>query len=257
MAQVLSGDRISYLFEPSTALTEYTQLANEATALATLKGLGPGKAISLTVLHKGRRDTPSNVIRYHELIVSVRPPSYYSRGLMWMGSLVEDTHYRLFHVCITDPPVDAQWVIIPDVSYVYDPEAYVDYLDTLGGVGGGGSAPSSGIITLEALAAGDFVNVVPNISSGVRKADASDPDKEATGYVKASYSAGVPAVVYFSGINDKVTGQTPGPVFLSTTPGLASSDPSALISGQLRQRVGTAITPTSINFQPDISIILA
>jgi hypothetical protein len=177
---------------------------------------------------------------------------------MWMGALAGDYRFRLFHVCTSDPPNDAQWVVIPDASYVYDPDCYVDYLDSLStaGIGGGGAASLSGIQAVEVLHAGDFINIVPG-SSGARKADASDPTKEATGYVKADYSIGDSAIVFFSGINDRLTGLIPGPVFLSTTPGLATADPSSLTSGQIRQRLGTAISAAAVNFQPDISIILA
>lgn len=256
MAQSFS-ERASYVFEPNTALTEYLEVANLAFSLAVAKGLAPGKIISLTVPHKGRNDIPTNVIRFHELVLSAQPPPYHASGLMWMGTIPGDVHYKLFHVCVTDPPSDPQWVIMTDCSYIYDPSAFVAYINSLsssGVVGGGGS--SLALVALEDLASGDFVNVMPS-GVGVRKADARDPDKEASGYVKASFTFGSSALVFFNGINDKVTGQTTGPVFLSTTPGLATTDPSSLTSGQLRQRLGTAITAVSINFQPDISIILA
>lgn len=256
MAQSFS-ERASYVFEPNTALTEYLDIANVAFSLAIAKGLAPGKLISLTVPHKGRNDIPTNVIRFHELVLSAQPPPYYSSGLMWMGTIPGDVHYKLFHVCVTSPPDDPKWVIMTDCSYIYDPTSYVAHIGSLSDAGLGNSSGSSlALVALENLASGDFVNVVPG-GVGVRKADASSPEKEASGYVKASCAFGSSALVFFNGINDKVTGQINGPVFLSTTPGLATSDPSTLTSGQLRQRLGTAITAVSINFQPDISIILA
>ncbi len=256
MSLILSGDKLASVYQPSTTLNEYNKLVDNILSLAIASGLGPNKPVTLTVTHKGRRDHPQNKVLYHELVVSALPPTYYKRGLMWMGMLPGDKHYRLVHVCATDPPADPQWVFIDEASYVYDPLCWVDSLESMGGsIGGSGASPSTSIITLEALTMGDFVNVATG-TSGVCKAVASDPDKEATGYVKASYDVGVSATVYFSGINDKVTGITPGPVFLSTTPGQVTSDPSSLVTGQLRQRVGTALSATSINFQPDISIIL-
>lgn len=255
----LSGDKLGYLYEPNATLTQYTDLADQALSLAIAKGLVPGKIISLTVLHKGRGDSPrGDFPKYHELIVAAQPPPYHLKGLMWMGSLLGDTHYRIFHVCTTDPPDDAQWAMITDASYVYDPLAFVNYLTSVGAAtGGSGSSAQTGIVAAEPLVEGDFVNVFNSTGAKVRQATASDPTREATGFVRASYGTGEAATVYLSGINSKVAGQVPGPVFLSTIPGQVIADPSSLSSGQIVQRVGTALGADAINFQPDIAIILA
>ena len=85
------------------------------------------------------------------------------------------------------------------------------------------AADTKAITTSEALAAGDFVNIWNSSGAKVRKADASVAGKEAHGFVLAAVGSGNPATVYFEGTNTQVTGATPGPVFLSTTPGLSTS----------------------------------
>jgi hypothetical protein len=109
----------------------------------------------------------------------------------------------------------------------------------------------------ENLAAGDFVNV-HNVtgSARVRKADASTTGKEAHGFVKAVVTSGQNATVFFEGANDQVTGQTPGVVYLSTTPGLATTTPPSA-SGNVVQRIGFAVAAAEINFQSQVPIVLA
>jgi len=118
-------------------------------------------------------------------------------------------------------------------------------------------ADTAAIQTSEALAAGDFVNVHNVSGSGrVRKADATTAGKEADGFVLAAFASGASATVYFEGTNDQVTGQTPGTVYLSTTPGAATTTaPNA--SGNVVQRIGFAISATAINFQSQTPIVLA
>jgi len=117
-------------------------------------------------------------------------------------------------------------------------------------------ADTQSITTSEALAAGDIVNVHNSTGAKVRKADASVAGKEAHGFVLAAFGSGVAATVYFEGTNTQVSGQTPGPVFLSTTPGVASAAaPSA--TGNVVQRIGFATSPTSINFQSQPPVVLA
>lgn len=112
------------------------------------------------------------------------------------------------------------------------------------------------ITASEALNAGDFVNVHNSSGAKVRKADASTSGKEAHGFVLAGVSNGAAATVYFEGTNTQVSGQTPGPVFLSTTPGQATSTPPST-AGQVVQSIGVATSPTSINFESRPSILLA
>lgn len=110
----------------------------------------------------------------------------------------------------------------------------------------------------EALAAGDFVNVHTDGGvAKVRKADGSVAGKEATGFVLATVSSGNNATVYFEGTNTQVTGQTAGSVvFLQTTAGKSGTIvPSA--SGNVVQRLGVALSTTSVNFEPAQPIVLA
>lgn len=116
-------------------------------------------------------------------------------------------------------------------------------------------ADTATITTSEALSAGDFVNVWNSTGAKVRKADATVSGKEAHGFVLTGAGSGASATVYFEGTNTAVTGQTPGPVFLSTTAGIATSTaPSG--SGNVVQRIGFAVSATAINFQSQPPIVL-
>jgi hypothetical protein len=118
------------------------------------------------------------------------------------------------------------------------------------------AADTASITASEALSAGDFVNVWNSTGAKVRKADASVSGKEAHGFVLAAVSNGAAATVYFEGSNTGVTGQTPGAVFLSTTPGIATNTaPSG--SGNVVQRIGFATSATNVNFQSQPPIVLA
>ncbi|MEV5391930.1 hypothetical protein [Nocardia farcinica] len=108
----------------------------------------------------------------------------------------------------------------------------------------------------EALAAGDYVNIHNAGGARVRKADAAAAGKQAHGFVLASVASGANATVYFEGPNTQVTGQTPGEIFLSTTPGVGTSTPPSG-SGNVVQRLGVATSPTSVNFEAAQPIVLA
>lgn len=120
-----------------------------------------------------------------------------------------------------------------------------------------GIAADTAVITAsEALAAGDFVNIWNSTGAKVRKADATVAGKEAHGFVLAAVSNGAAATVYFEGSNTGVTGQTPGPVFLSTTAGLCTTTaPSS--TGNVVQVVGFAVSATVVNFQSNPPITKA
>lgn len=111
-------------------------------------------------------------------------------------------------------------------------------------------------VASEALAAGDFVNIWNDSGVGkVRKADATTAGKDAHGFVKTAVSSGANATVYFEGTNDQVTGQTPGPVYLSTTAGKSTTTaPSG--SGNVVQRIGFATSATEVNFQAQTPVVL-
>jgi hypothetical protein len=117
-------------------------------------------------------------------------------------------------------------------------------------------ADTASIQASENLAAGDFVNIWNSGGARVRKADAATAGKEAHGFVLAAVTSGANATVYFEGSNGQVTGQTPGRVYLSTTPGIATATaPSA--AGNVVQIVGFATAATAINFQATTPYVLA
>ena len=118
------------------------------------------------------------------------------------------------------------------------------------------SADVANIEASEALSAGDFVNIHNDLGARIRKADATVAGKEAHGFVLESVEDGALGTVYFEGSNTQVSGQTPGPVFLSTTAGQPTSTaPGA--SGNVVQGIGFAVSPTVINFQSQSPIVLA
>lgn len=112
------------------------------------------------------------------------------------------------------------------------------------------------IVTSEALAAGDFVNIWNSTGAKARKADATTAGKEAHGFVLASVTSGGNATVFFEGTNTQVSSQTPGPVFLQTTAGTAGATvPST--AGNIVQSLGVAISATAINFERGTAVTLA
>lgn len=110
--------------------------------------------------------------------------------------------------------------------------------------------------TSEAVSAGDLVNIWNSTGAKIRKADATTAGKRAHGYVLAAAASGASATVYFEGTNAQVTGLTPGELWLSTTPGAATSTPPSG-SGNVVQRVGFGTSATSLNFQAGDPITLA
>jgi hypothetical protein len=110
----------------------------------------------------------------------------------------------------------------------------------------------------EALAAGAFVNIWSNAGVfAARNADGSTTGKEAHGFVLAAVASSGSATVYLSGFNNAVTGQVPGLVFLSATTAGGSATAGASAAGQTYQQLGMAISPTSIQFDPQASVVRA
>lgn len=120
-----------------------------------------------------------------------------------------------------------------------------------------GLGPDTATITAsEALAAGDLINVWNSTGAKARKADATVAGKDAHGFVLSAVASSAIATVYFEGTNTQVTGLTPGVQFLSATPGAATgAAPSA--PGNVVQRVGFATSPTALNFQSNVPVVLA
>lgn len=115
------------------------------------------------------------------------------------------------------------------------------------------------VVTSEALAAGDFVNIYDNAGTRTaRKADAATA-KPANGFVLAGVTSGQNASVYVTGVNTQVSGYTAGDrIYLSdSTPGQGSSTAPAETSGYINQVLGVALSATSIRFEFDDPIYIA
>lgn len=114
------------------------------------------------------------------------------------------------------------------------------------------------VLTSEALAAGDWVNVYDNAgTANVRKADASDPVKYANGFVLAAFGSAVNATVYTEGINNQVSGQTAGIVYLSGASAGAGITTPPTTAGHIVQQIGFALSATEVSFEPQLSVELA
>ena len=113
------------------------------------------------------------------------------------------------------------------------------------------------LVSSEALAAGDMVNVWNDAgTTKVRLASALVKGKDASGWVGQAVAFGATATVNFGAVNPAASSLTPGPLWLSTTPGKAqSAAPSG--AGQVVQRVGFAFSSTEFMFQPQIPITLS
>jgi hypothetical protein len=110
-----------------------------------------------------------------------------------------------------------------------------------------------------ALAANDLVNVYYNESQTrweARKADASNADSYASGFVKTAATAGSTVSVYLDGsftLSSDITSElTSNRLFLSTTPGKPGNyDPEAVIY----QVVGFRIGDTIAEFEPSAPVV--
>lgn len=112
------------------------------------------------------------------------------------------------------------------------------------------------ILASESIAAGAYVNIWNNTGvANIRNADNSTAGKEAHGYVLSAVGSGTNGLVYFSGNNVAVTGQTVGNVYLGTVGAAVSTAPSG--SGNVVQRIGEATSASSINTNLQQPIVLA
>lgn len=121
----------------------------------------------------------------------------------------------------------------------------------------GVGADSQSIMASETLAAGP-VNVWNDAGTlKMRKADATSAGKEANGFVTGAVTSGVAGTCYFDGTITGLTGLTLGAdYFLSSTAGaVVTTAPSA--SGNIVQRIGKALSTTTLSFQPSNPVTLA
>jgi hypothetical protein len=106
----------------------------------------------------------------------------------------------------------------------------------------------------EALDAGDLINIYNDGGAKARKADAS-LNYTAVGYVLEVYSLEEIATVYLSGIITGLTGLTPGAKqYLSTTGDITETAPTT--TGYIVHEVGTALSATTMIFEPQQTILL-
>ena len=121
----------------------------------------------------------------------------------------------------------------------------------------GVGAETQSIEASETLVAGDLVNVWNDAGTPkVRKADATTAGKRAHGFVLSGYTATQSATVYFEGHVTGLSGLTGGDVYLSTTAG-GTTNTAPVGSGNVVQRVGTATSATTVNFEPGIPVEIA
>lgn len=120
-----------------------------------------------------------------------------------------------------------------------------------------GIGPSTAILTAsEALSAGALVNVWSNAGVfSARNADNSATGKEAHGFVVAAAAAGAPATVYFADLNNQLSALTPGIQFLGPAGTVVGTAPIG--TGKVVQRVGLAVSATTLDFEPMPPILLA
>lgn len=112
---------------------------------------------------------------------------------------------------------------------------------------GGGGLATFPMDALEALAAGQFVNIQ---ATGVRLAKAV-PGYEAHGFVLAAVALGATAAVSPKGAtNTALSGRTPGVVlYLSATPGAATTS-YPTTAGTINQQLGTPHSAAAMQFFP-------
>jgi hypothetical protein len=117
-------------------------------------------------------------------------------------------------------------------------------------------ADTNSVEASENLAAGDFVNVYDDSGTPkCRKADATVAGKEASGFVLDAVVSGASATVYGEGTNNQLSGLVAGMQYLSTTAGQCSNvAPSS--SGNVIQKLGTAMSATALNFEAGQTIEL-
>jgi hypothetical protein len=116
------------------------------------------------------------------------------------------------------------------------------------------------IVVGTSVVAGDFINVYDNTGTpNIRPADNTVP-YTAHGFVLESVTANGSdtATVYFEGTNTGVSGLTPGVTyFLSSTGDVDTYAGVTKSTGDVAQKLGVAITSSSMSFEYTNPIILA
>jgi hypothetical protein len=146
---------------------------------------------------------------------------------------------------ITEIPVRGHIVLMPEVTV---PTLAIS----------NGSPATAEILASENIPHGSFVNVFNNGgATAIRLADASDPDKFASGFAPYTINSGSSGYVAFGGINTSVSvAQGVAQVWLSDTVpgGFATVPPST--PGHIVQALGSAIPGAGIAFYPQGWVLL-
>lgn len=109
------------------------------------------------------------------------------------------------------------------------------------------------IISSESLSAGNAVNIWDDAGTlKVRRADNTARGKMAHGFVLQGVTAPDLAAVISEGVNDQLSGLVPGAVFLSSTAGVITQDPSTITaSGSVLQCLGVVNSANEIFIEID------
>lgn len=110
-----------------------------------------------------------------------------------------------------------------------------------------------------AIGANKTINVFDDAGTvKVRLADASSYATRANGFTKQAYADGEAVTYYKEGTLNGLSGLTVGAEYFQsdTTPGAVTSDPVTAV-GHILQSIGTAISATEIDFEPERPIIRA
>jgi hypothetical protein len=106
----------------------------------------------------------------------------------------------------------------------------------------------------EDIAAGDFINITS--TGGIRLADASN-DRPAHGFVRDAFLTGATVTAYLrSGLNDDLSGMTPGARQYLTTAGNRTEVAPSLPSSVIHQFVGIAQSATQMVVDIEEEIVL-
>lgn len=115
------------------------------------------------------------------------------------------------------------------------------------------------LVASEALSAGDVVNVwLDTGTAKMRKADPTAEGKEATGFVTSAVASGVSGTMFFEGRVTGKSGLTIGSRYYldtATPGGITLTAPTT--AGNVVQFVGTAVSATSLDFEPGEPITVA
>jgi hypothetical protein len=112
----------------------------------------------------------------------------------------------------------------------------------------GVESEATSVLTSEALSAGDFVNLY-NASGTLtaRKADASN-NRPAHGFTLTAVPSGS-ATIYQQGLNNALSGFTPGLTAYLGTTGAATTTAPSYVSGQIYQELGYTSSTGAIFFE--------